>query len=184
MKRIEDILQTTCIKCENKTTSDKLKQLHYQINDVLFKYKKRYAFKYYVDNLYKELLPLFKELKDLDVPQTSIPKKEEILSIGRYIFKILKNYTEDNSNIESAIENSLKYEMSNFVKTKANLYKLPIQNYIDLLTANKTLFDCLIPYKTIIDNNPNLKSKFENHIKLQKQLIELTYNFITNKYLL
>jgi hypothetical protein len=190
MKKIEDIIGMSCIKCNNKPTSDKLKDIHYKINDALFKYSKKYAFKYYLNSLQNELIPLFKQLTDLDVANSFLPKKNEILQVGRDIIKKIRAQIKlnDMSNLNKAITESLNYNMYQYVKSKDNLNNMSIQSVLDILDSNKNLLLAIKDY--INDDTVNtdisdvVKSKIDNLSKLQSQLVEYLNKRLNNDYII
>lgn len=190
MKKIEDIIGMSCIKCNNKPTTDKLKDIHYKINDALFKYSKRYAFKYYLNSLQNELIPLFKQLTDLDVANSFLPKKNEILQVGRDIIKKIRAQIKlnDMTELYKAITESLNYNMYQYVKAKDNLNNMSIQSVLDILDSNKNLLLAIKDYSDDPTVNVNMsntvKSKIYNLSKLQSQLVEYLNKRLNNDYVI
>lgn len=189
MKKIEKVTEISRIITNYKNTTVKLTSIQHKINDTLFKYSKRYTFKYYLNSLESELIYIFKELNDLDVGKYAIDKKNEILQTGRDIIKKIRNEIKlnDMSNINKAIEESLNYNMFQYIKNKDNFNNMSIPSILDILNNNKNLLLAIKDYindDTVnIDISQQTKSKINNLSKLQSQLVEYINKRLNNEYI-
>lgn len=189
MKKIEKVTEISRIITNYKNTTVKLTSIQHKINDALFKYSKRYAFKYYLNSLQNELIDIFKQLNDLDVGKYAIDKKNEILQTGGDIIKKIRNEIKlnDMTELNKAIEESLNYNMFQYVKNKDNLNDMSIPSILDILNNNKNLLLAIKDYSDDPTVNVNMsntvKSKIDNLSKLQSQLVEYINKRLNNEYI-
>lgn len=156
-------LGISIIKCENKQGNDKIKEIHYRINELLFKYQMRYAMWGLASFLEKKLTEFGIELAAVETTEAARAKKNEILTILRKYVRVLKQYTDVNG-IDATEENKAataiqKYSVSNYLKNKETL---STEQIITILEDNKELYDNAIKNYII----PSFK-------KMNDELIEM-----------
>lgn len=186
MKRIEEIINCKSICCKNKETSEELRELHYSINQILFRYIKKYAFFEYLESLENEITPLFISINNVrQLTWKQNLKREEILSIGRDILKRIKaakqsfSYTLDKS-IEDIIIKQLSYQLYQYHKMKDNM---SIENKLLMLRENAVIARIILKYglsPSAEIKNSTLCNKVCNFFKLQEQLAEQIKDEVDN----
>ena len=159
------------IKTQAREGNAKIQSLHYQINDILFKYSWRYIAPATAKRLYSELGQLGKQLSELDVTDRMKAKQEEILNDLRSILVALRSYAKTYTWIaddEKQVNASLSCNLSRYLKDRDNL------DVVDCLKDNKQLWEEMYlqcPYRT------NVKTaKFK---EMQQELLDKltqTYN--------
>lgn len=156
MKRIFDITNTKSIRLDNVKVPFQIKLLQYNINNILFKYNNKYAFQPVIETLKAELVKAINNsnLKDNNEAQ-------ELITKARQIYISLNSYTPDNTGIEIAVDNSLKYLLYEFNKNKLTL---TIQQELILLNELKMLKDI------ISTSNITITERIKNAFKLIEQL--------------
>lgn len=155
MKRIADITNTKSIHLDNVKVKFQIKLLQYNINNILYKYNNKFAFPQYVEKLKSELTNTIKSANINDDKDST-----ELLTKTRELYVKLCNHQPEHIE-ETAIDNSLKFILFNFIKNKATL---DIQQEIELLEELKM-------YKDIIaNNNIPATDRINNCYKLIEQL--------------
>lgn len=155
MKRIADITNTKSIHLDNVKVKFQIKLLQYNINNILYKYNNKFAFPQYVEKLKSELTNTIKSANINDDKDS-----KELLTKTRELYVKLCNHQPEHIE-ETAIDNSLKFILFNFIKNKATL---DIQQEIELLEELKM-------YKDIIaKNNIPATDRINNCYKLIEQL--------------
>lgn len=155
MKRIADITNTKSIHLDNVKVKFQIKLLQYNINNILYKYNNKFAFPQYVEKLKSELTNTIKSANINDDKDAT-----ELLTKTRELYVKLCNHQPEYIE-ETAIDNSLKFILFNFIKNKATL---DIQQEIELLEELKM-------YKDIIaKNNIPATDRINNCYKLIEQL--------------
>ncbi len=156
MKRIYEIINTKSIRLDNVKVSFQIKLLQYNINNILFKYNNKYAFQPVIETLKAELV---KAINDSNLKDNN--EAQELIKKVREIYITLNSYKEDNTDIDIAVDNSLKYLLYEFNKNKLTL---TIQQELILLNELKML-------KEIITvNNITITDRIKNAYKLIEQL--------------
>lgn len=169
MKKFKDIEGFKSIKCEAKVGTDKLKELHYRANDIIFKYNMQFAFPRNVEIAEQLLKDVFIEIKDLDVNEKAQAKKDEILKLGRVMVANLIAYRKQFKYDEScvtAIEGMCKYRLSDYLKKKDSL---TIADGVSLLRDNQALNQIVGD----VSDNLNIKPQVKAFIKMQDEIIEI-----------
>lgn len=160
MKKINEI-GVSIIKCKNKQGTDNLKELHYKINDLLYKNANTYAIKSIAIYIEKQLVEYGIELNNLQVPDSAKAKKNEILAALRDMVinlrKYLAEYNVNPNEEKQAATAILKYRLSNYIKSKQTL---TTDQIIALLEENKTIYDLL-------------QVEYEPFRKMQDELIQI-----------
>lgn len=158
MKRIYEIINTKSIRLDNVKVPFQIKLLQYNINNILFKYNNKYAFQPVIDTLKAELV---KAINDSNLKDNN--EAQELITKAREIYITLNSYIVDNTGIDIAVDNSLKYLLYEFNKNKLTL---TIQQELILLNELKML-------KEIITvNNITITERIKNAYKLIEQLKE------------
>ena len=85
MKKFNEVKNFTSIRCEAKVSTDELKVLHYQANDIIFSYNMQFAFPKNVEQAIKQLTEVFVKIKNLEVKDSALDKKKEILTKGKNV---------------------------------------------------------------------------------------------------
>ena len=158
MKRITDITNTKSIRLDNVKVPFQVKLLQYNINNILFKYNNKYAFQPVIDTLKAELV---KAINDSNLKGNN--EAQELITKSREIYITLNSYIVDNTGIDIAVDNSLKYLLYEFNKNKLTL---TIQQELILLNELKMLKDI------ITVNNITITERIKNAYKLIGQLKE------------
>lgn len=152
------------IKTQAKEGNAKIQSLHYQINDILYKYSWRYIAPATANRLYSELGQLGKQLSEIDVTDRVKAKQEEILDNLRSILVALRSYAKTYTWIaddERQVTASLRCYLSRYLKDRDNL------DVVDCLKDNKQLWEEMYlqcPYRTNV--------KTEKYIAMQNELLD------------
>lgn len=163
-------LGLTPIKAENKEGTDKLKDLHYRINDILYVNAGRYIDQALAQSLYKDLCGLGVELDALEVPERARAKKTEILGKLRTICTNLKSYRKDTQTLEDVplMQKAINWTVHVCIDAKEK-GDLGPERALELLKETKRVYEAFKP--------------FEEHLKtdtLVKLNGELVNNIDTN----
>lgn len=169
MKRGID-LGLTVIKCQNKTGSDNLKDVHHRVNAVLYNNTYRYIDQKLANKIYDDLCELGKELSGLKVPETARAKKEELLSELRKRCSTLKNYKKITNTVEDLpqMQAAINWVVHLCIDAKEKNELTP-EKVLELLKETKRVYEAFKP--------------FEEHLKtdtLVKLNGELVNNIDTN----
>lgn len=150
------------IQTENKQGNDKIRDIHFKINELLYFYSKKYADNITAQEIIDKLTVYAKELKEL--PENK--KKDEILTQLRTIVKSLINFKnnfkwEKLPSTIDAIQRTLNYAVKNWVDFKEhNLSLIGIskgkeQEAVKLMVENNRIYSNILkpflekyPYKT------------------------------------
>lgn len=156
MKRIYEIINTKSIRLDNVKVPFQIKLLQYNINNLLFKYNNKYTFQPVIETLKAELV---KAINDSNLKDNN--EAQELITKAREIYITLNSHIVDNTGIDIAVDNSLKYLLYEFNKNKLTL---TIQQELILLNELKML-------KEIITvNNITITERIKNAYKLIEQL--------------
>lgn len=158
------------IKCENKEGTEKLKEIHHGINDVLFGFRFKYIFQRDADNIFTKLCTYGKDLSGLEVPDKAKPKKNELLEKLRVICNSVNVYRKQSQTIDDVdkMDKALGYFVHDFIDKKDNL---TLETATALLRESKELYDNVYPFAEHL-------TKIENFIRCNTQLI----TWIQNEY--
>lgn len=139
MKNLKDITALT-IKCENKETTEELKQLHYKANQLLFDFGYTYINTKMKDFLIASFADIGKEIKNLELSNWKHKaKQEEILEALREIVKSLMHYDSDED--EGQCLKVLKATVARYLKDKEETTSTE-ENILHALAKNKVIADC------------------------------------------
>lgn len=164
MKRIIDITNTKSITLDNVRVKFKVKLLQFYINELLYKYNNKYAFKEHVERFKDDFTAT---IKTADLGNDK--EATELLNKARELYAKILNYQEDNVDCAEAVDSSLKYILFNYVKNKTTM---TLKKEIDMLNELKAIISTVqrlnIPPTDRI-NNANklveqLKTSIINHL--------------------
>lgn len=157
------------IKTEHKEGTDKLKEIHFQVNEVLYQNSGKHIFQHHAERLYNQLCDYGKRLASLEVPDKANPKKSELLSKLRTICNSLKVYKKQAQTSEDVkeMQAAVNFLLHRFIEVKDNITD---EQVIDFLKEIKELYDAVYPLEEDL--------KLTNLVKMNRQLI----NHITTKY--
>lgn len=155
-------LGLTIIKCQNKSGTDSLKELHHQVNDVFFPNTYRYIDHKLANRMYDELCVLGKKLSDLRVPESAAAKKAELLTELRKRCKILKEYKEISNTVEDVpqMQSNLNWFVHTYIDAKKNDNIKP-QEVLDLLVESRRLWDAFSPFEQHLRTDHFIKANGE-----------------------
>lgn len=161
------------ISTENKQGTDKIRDIHIQINKLLYFYAKKYADPITAQDIIEDLTIYAKQLQDL--PQNN--KKDEIINKLRDIVKSLIQFKKsfkwsNNPNTIDAIQRTINYAVKNWVDLKNNISKENniYQKILELIIENSRIYTNIL--KPFIEKYPDKYNdiKFDNFIILQGEL--------------
>ena len=169
MKKFNEINGYGTIRCEAKVSTDKLKELHYKANDIIYKYNMQYAFPRNTQKAIDELSDVFVQIKELEVADAAKVKKEELLKQGRNIVTLLKvhikSFKYDDSCV-SCIESMCKFQLSKYLKSQNTLN---IDSGVQLLVDNVMLRDIANDVAANLNRQPNIKA----FLRMQGEIIDI-----------
>ena len=163
------------IKCEAKEGTDKLKDLHYRINDILYKNAGKYIDTKLANALYSDLCALGVELDELEVPERAREKKKELLGKLRTVCMSLKDYRKVPMTAEDVplMQKALNFFIHLYIEAKQNDNIKP-QEVLDLLVESRRLWDAYLPFieslrtDMFIKANTELVNWFDSKYSIRK----------------
>lgn len=163
------------IKFKDHNKKDqKLEELIYQMNDILYFFSRKIISKTARCYILKEFEHIGTNAKELE----DSPRKEEMLTALRHYYKVIRSAEVGEDNIEQYTK-LLAYAIAKSIKAKNDKYELEKQ-----LAENRKIFDLYIKpiYGTdICKNIPNVKNFCSIQKELQEMLID-KYVFKTETY--
>ena len=163
MKRIFEITNIKSIKLDNVKVPFQVKLLQYTINNILYKYNNKYGFNIIINQLKEELI---KAINDSNLKDDK--DAQELITKARELYISLNSYTQDNTGIDIAVDNTLKFLLYQFNRDKLIM---TLQQEINLLNELKMTRDIIT-----VNNVP-----VTERIKNSYQLIEQLKHSITSK---
>ena len=163
MKRIFEITNTKAIKLDNVRVPFQVKLLQWQINQLLYAYNNKYAFEPIISQLKDDITKLVN-----DSNQKNDKDAQELINKVRELYISLNSYTQDNTGIDIAVDNTLKFLLYQFQRDKLIM---TLQQEINLLNELKMTRDIIT-----VNNVP-----VTERIKNSYQLIEQLKHSITSK---
>ena len=151
------------ISTVSKEGTQKLKELHCAVNDVMYLYSRKYVSPKMAEKIFGKLVDLGKDVNDLEVPDKAKKKKEEILEAMRSAAKGLKSYIKAYQWAESdadEVQKTLNFLLSTYLKSKEG----DDFDAIRTMTINKEIWDDMYmecPYKNGIRMNSFKKMQDE-----------------------
>lgn len=162
IKKFKDV-GITPIKCTEKTGTEELKKLHIKANDILYRYSFRPILYDIIVLVKGKIVSVGKEIKALDVPNSALAKKEEILKKLRIqlsaLIKLESEYRCIDEDANKAAEALQKYKVAQYIKVK---YSMSQEEMLKELEDNKELYEAL-------KENYAILPSFE---QMQKELLE------------
>lgn len=154
------------IKAENKEGTDRLKDLHYRINDILYPNAGRYIDQALAHKLYQDLCGLGVELDKLEVPERARAKKTEILGKLRTICSNLKEYRKNTQTLEDVplMQKAVNWTVHLCIEAR-DKGELTPEKVLDLLKETRRVYDAF--------------KAFDEHLKLET-LVKFNGELINN----
>ena len=156
MKRIFEITNTKAIKLENVRVPFQVKLLQWQINQLLYAYNNKYGFNIIINQLKEELI---KAINDSNLKDDK--DAQELITKARELYISLNSYTQDNTGIDIAVDNTLKFLLYQFNRDKLIM---TLQQEINLLNELK------MTREIITTNNIPVTERIKNSYQLIEQL--------------
>lgn len=157
-------LGLTPIKCGNREGTPQLKELHYKINDILYKWSGKYLFQTDAEQVFRELCGYGKELSALVVPGKASAKKSELITALRKVCTSLREYCKNEQTSEDL---ELMQKAVNFFLHKAIEAKnegLTVEKAVGLLQEQKELWQNIGKF---LDN-----LRVSNYLKMNRELLD------------
>lgn len=152
------------IKSEFKEGNEELKVLHYNINDILYRYSIKYIPQSLAPNLIAKLESNFYALEKM-----KSNKAKDIFNQLRFITKNLRNYYENYQVSDKDVEQALKtakFQLSTYLKK--NLNTTPSGQILQLLEQNRGVYQYYLKPLSI-DYKPFSKMQSELLSELTKR---------------
>ena len=146
MKKINEIGVSIIKDMEHRAGNQKMTQMLYKINDILYPAQTKYALPEIVAETLNRLTTLGVECKDIQCSERYQPKKNEILKCLRERCLALKNYLSnydaDEQEEKVAIEKSMRYQLSVSIKAKEDFKnnQSSIDALLKQLESNKKVY--------------------------------------------
>lgn len=156
MKRIFEIINTKAIKLDNVRVPFQVKLLQWQINQLLYKYNNKYAFEPIITQLKDDITKLVN-----DSNQKNDKEAQELITKIRELYKSLNSYIQDNTGIDIAVDNALKYLLYQFNRDKLIMTLEKEIKFLNELKMTKEI---------ITVNNLPITERIKNSYQLIEQL--------------
>lgn len=156
MKRIFEITNIKSIKLDNVKVPFQVKLLQYTINNILYKYNNKYGFNIIINQLKEELI---KAINDSNLKDDK--DAQELITKARELYISLNSHIVDNTGIDIAVDNALKYLLYQFNRDKLTL---TLQQEINLLNELK------MTKEIITQHNLPITERIKNSYQLIEQL--------------
>lgn len=160
MKRIEDIIQIKRISLDDIQVKFQVKLLQYQLNNIIYQYKNKYALKEYIKEFIDKLVQAIKDsnlIGDEQAKELLKKTKEIILKL-----RLMSNAdTITKEDISQAVDSTIKYILYQYTNNKE---KMTTHQQLDMLNEIKLIKDI------IRKNNLNDTPRITNAYRLQEQL--------------
>ena len=154
----------TPIKTQSKDGTQQLKELHYKVNDTLYKWSGRFLFQADAEQVFTELCNAGKELNALVVPDKKKKKKTEIVNALRKVCTSLRGYCKEEQTSEDLelMQKALNYFLHKAIEAKSE--GLTVEKTVSLLQEQKELWQNI---KKFLDN-----LKLSNFLKMNRELLD------------
>lgn len=162
------------IKTSDNTTSERIKKLHYDINQVLYVNNRRYISPQSATRILDLLKKYGVALKELNVDGKYKKKKEEILAQLRDICNNLIKYRKTfiwNKDDSTAINNTLRFQVKQYIDNKETL---KTKDYLD---RNREIWREIyepFPFKELVGT--------KHFLEMQSELIERSVEQFRERY--
>ena len=146
MKKINEIGVSIIKDMEHRAGNQKMTQMLYKINDILYPAQTKYALPEIVKQVLNQLTTLGVECKDIHCSERYQPKKDEILKCLRERCRTLQNYLReydaDKQEEKVAIEKTMRYQLSVSIKAKEDFKnnQSSIDALLKQLESNKKVY--------------------------------------------
>lgn len=121
MKNLNE-LKINIISCKEVAKTNELKDELYNINEILYKYSKRYVNNKIKDKLLFLITFYGKEISKYDTKTAlGLKKKQYLISQLRIYYSILKQYQPDETDYDNIAERSYKYQLSQYLRNKQKI---------------------------------------------------------------
>ena len=180
MKKFNEIDGITDI--EVKTDFCELRIALYNTRGVIRKYLHAYAFPSLVCRFVEELAAEGLKIKQIKVTEKAKAKQEELLIKIQHLIDVLQEYFKSfawDKDCISSIETSAKFQVSVFLKSKAE-NKLTIDSCMEMLQRNKLIYDSIRQAEYALGVRIENKSfmRLQTDIKNELQKIIDVYDFM------
>lgn len=116
MKRVIEITNKKSIVLENVRVPFQVKLLQWQINQLLYAYNNKYAFEPIISQLKDDITKLVN-----DSNQKNDKDAQELINKVRELYISLNSHIVDNTGIDIAVDNTLKYLLYQFNRDKLTM---------------------------------------------------------------
>lgn len=146
MKKINEIGVSIIKDMEHRAGNQKMTQMLYKINNILFPAQTKYALQEIVKQTLNQLTTLGVECKEIQCSERYQPKKDEILKCLRERCRTLQNYLNeydaDEQEEKVAIEKTMRYQLSVSIKAKEDFKnnKSGIDTLLKQLDSNRKVY--------------------------------------------
>lgn len=129
------------VRTQSKEGTQQLKELHYKINDTLYKWSGRFLFQVDAEQVFAELCEYGKELNALVVPEKASAKKTEIVNVLRKVCTELRGYCREEQTSEDLelMQKAINFWLHSFIEEKQK-GAIPTEKIIELLTECSRLW--------------------------------------------
>ena len=136
------------IKCEAKEGTEKLKEYHHEINDILFKNRYKYIDQKLANKMYTDLCALGVKVDELEVPERAREKKKELIAKLRTVCVALRDYKKEYQTVEDAqlMQKALGWFVHTYIEAKKNDNIKP-EEVLDMLVESRRLWDAFCPFE-------------------------------------
>lgn len=156
MKRIFEITNTKAIKLDNVRVPFQVKLLQWQINQLLYAYNNKYAFEPIISQLKDDITKL---VNDSNLKNDK--DAQELITKVRELYIALNSHIVDNTGIDIAVDNALKYLLYQFNRDKLIM---TLEQEIRMLNELK------MTKEIITQHNLPITERIKNSYQLIEQL--------------
>ena len=166
-------LNLEIIKCQNKTGTDSIKEIHRNINGILYPLTFKYIDQALASETYTQLCDYGKKLSELEVPKSAEPKKNEIMSELRKRCMVLKDYRKIKNTAEDApqMQKVINFFIHQWIEQKQG--ELTPENVRTLLRESNRIYKAFKPFAehlkvdTLIKSNEEMLNYFSTTFSLE-----------------
>lgn len=150
------------IKCEAKEGTDKLKEYHHQINDILYKNRYKYIDQKLAITMYTALCDLGVKIDELEVPERARAKKKELITKLRTVCLALRDYKKEHQTVEDValMQKALGWFVHTYIDAKKNDNIKP-EEVLDMLVESRRLWDAFSPFEQYLRTDHFIKANGE-----------------------
>ena len=163
------------IKCDSKEGTEKLKELHHQINDILYNNRYKYIDQKLANTMFTALCDLGVKVDELEVPERAMAKKKELITKLRTVCKALQSYRKERQTVEDVplMQKALGWFAHTYIVAKQQDEINPKQ-VLDMLIESRRLWDAFCPFEqhlntaTFVKINGELLRWFESKYSIRE----------------